>query len=220
MELRSWRWAYHLGKVVVATLLKLLSRWRVEGRENVPSEGAVLVAVNHLHFIDPPLIVVSLKRPLVFMAKAELFEARWRAWCLDRLGAFPVRRGKLDRRALRQSEQVLADGRALVLFPEASRSENAQLQPALPGSALIANRHGVPVLPVGITGTEEIDRRGWIFRRPRITVRIGKPFYLPASGAKKSKEELAEHTELIMRRIAELLPPHYRGVYGEGESED
>jgi len=108
-----------------------------------------------------------------------------------------------------------------VMFPEATRSKNACLQRALPGSALIASRQAVPVLPVGIAGTEKIKRTSWMFRRPRITINIGPPFSLPSSGGKISKDELAEHTELIMRRIAELLPPEYRGVYGEGvRSED
>ncbi len=213
-------WFYYFGKVVSWILFKLFSRWRVEGRENVPPEGAMLVAANHLHAFDPPLLGVSLGRELIFMAKEELFHHRLKAYLLRGLGSFPVRRGKLDRKAIRCAEQVLAEGRGLVLFPEASRSENAQLQPALPGSALFASRHGVPVLPVGIIGTERIKGLLSVLRRPRITVNIGKPFYLPSSGGKPSKDELAEYTELIMQRIAELLPPEYRGVYGGTGRED
>ena len=108
----------------------------------------------------------------------------------------------------------IAEGKALLMFPEATRSPHASLQRALPGSALIAVRQSVPILPVGITGMEELEKKFWIFRRPRITVNIGKPFSLPKAGSKLTKEELAEHTELIMRRIAALLPPKYRGVYG------
>jgi 1-acyl-sn-glycerol-3-phosphate acyltransferase len=220
LEFRILPWIYHFGKLLVGTLFRLFSRWRVTGKENVPRQGPLLVVANHLHAIDPPLLGVSLGRPVVFMAKEELFRSRLRGWFLSRLGSFPVRRGKLDRKAIRRSEQILADGQALMLFPEASRSENAQLQSALPGSALIASRHSVPVLPVGITGTEEVDRRGWIFRRPRITVNIGQPFYLPSPGSRLTKAELAEHTELIMRHIAELLPLEYRGVYGGESGED
>jgi 1-acyl-sn-glycerol-3-phosphate acyltransferase len=154
------------------------------------------------------------------MAKEELFRSRLIAWCLAKLGAFPVYRGRLDRKAMRQSALVLAEGRVLVMFPEATRSPKAQLQPAFPGSALFASRHGVPVLPVGIIGTEKLRGLGFVFRRPRITVNIGQPFYLPSSDAKLSKDKRAAHTELIMRRIAELLPPQYRGVYGGISGED
>jgi 1-acyl-sn-glycerol-3-phosphate acyltransferase len=100
------------------------------------------------------------------------------------------------------------------MFPEATRSKNARLQRAFPGSALIAMRSGVPVLPVGISGTEKIKGMSWILRRPRITVNIGRPFYLPAS-SRLTRAELIENTDLIMERIAELLPPKYRGVYGK-----
>lgn len=205
---------YHVGRVIVGVFFRLFTRWRVEGRENVPHEGAVLVVANHLHTVDPPLLGASLGRRVVFMAKEELFRSPILAWFLGILGAFPVHRGKLDRKAIRCSEQVLAEGLVLVMFPEATRSPKAQLQPALPGSALIASRHGVPILPVGIAGTEKL-KGWWLFRRPRITVKIGQPFSLPSSGAKITKEELAEHTGLIMRRVAALLPPRYRGVYGE-----
>ena len=208
-------WFYHVGKLIVGAFFRLFTRWRVEGRENIPPKGAVLVVANHLNFNDPPLLGVSLGRRVIFMAKEELFRFRPLAYFLGSLGAFPVHRGRLDRKAIRQSEKVLAEGGALVMFPEATRSRKAQLQPAFPGSALFASRQAVPVLPVGIAGTERLKGL-WILRRPRIVVNIGKMFYLPSSGGKLSKDKLAEHTELIMRRIAELLPPEYRGVYGEG----
>lgn len=209
-------WFYHIAKVVVRTLFRLFTRWQVKGKENVPHHGPVLVVANHLHAVDPPLIGVSLGRELIFMAKEELFRSRFLAYFVSGLGSFPVHRGRLDRKAIRQSAQILAEGRVLVMFPEATRSPNAQLQAALPGSALFASRHGVPVLPVGIFGTERLKGL-WLFRRPRITVNIGRPFYLPSPESKLTRAELAEHTELIMQRIAELLPPQYRGVYSGGK---
>jgi 1-acyl-sn-glycerol-3-phosphate acyltransferase len=215
-------WFYYVGRVIVRILVRVLTRWEARGRENIPSQGPLLVVANHLHAYDPPLIGVGLDRKVIFMAKEELFRCRLRAYILGGLGSFPVHRGKLDRKAIRRSEQVLADGMALVMFPEATRSENARLQPALPGSALIASRSGAPILPVGITGSEEIKDFFWILRRPRITVNFGRPFYLPPAGSKLTKDELAEHTNIIMERIAELLPPQYRGVYGgeRGSGED
>jgi 1-acyl-sn-glycerol-3-phosphate acyltransferase len=204
---------YCIGKVLVGTFFRLFSRLQVKGRKNVPPKGALLVVANHLNFNDPPLLGAMLGRPVVFMAKEELFRSRPLAWFLSSLGAFPVHRGRLDRKAIRQSNKVLAEGKALVMFPESTRSPKAQLQRAFPGSALIASRRAVPVLPVGIYGTERL-KGPWLVRRPRITVNIGEPFSLPKTGSKLNKDELAEHTELIMRRVAELLPPEYRGVYG------
>ena len=209
-------WFYYIGKLLVGAFFRLFTRWRVEGKENVPPKGAVLVVSNHLNFNDPPLLGVSLGRQVVFMAKEELFRFRPLAYFLSSLGSFPVHRGRLDRKAIRQSERVLAEGQVLVMFPEATRSPKAQLQRAFPGSALIASRQVVPVLPVGIFGTERLKGL-WLFRRPRITVNIGSTFSLPKAGSKLSKDELAEHTGLIMQHIAALLPPEYRGVYGEGK---
>ncbi len=206
-------WFYYVGRLLLRITLLLFTRWQVRGRENVPSQGPVLVVSNHLNLADPPLVAVSLGRKAVFMAKEELFRSRFSSYFVSSLGAFPVHRRQLDREALRQAEKVFAKGVALVMFPEGTRSKKAQLQPALPGSALIALRSGVPILPVGITGTEKIKGVAWLLHRPRITVTIGSPFRLPSGNGRLTKIELASHTNLMMERIAELLPIEYRGSY-------
>jgi len=114
---------------------------------------------------------------------------------------------------MRQASQLLTQGQALVMFPEGKRSESTGLQPASRGSALIAFRNGVPILPVGVTGTEKIKGVAWILHRPQITVNIGPRFYLPPVSSKLTKVELDELTEAIMEHIAELLPPEYQGNY-------
>ncbi len=207
-------WFYYVGRVIARALFSLLTRLEVEGRENIPADGPLLVVANHLNLTDPPLLAISLGRETIFMAKEELFRSPLTAYFVGNFGAFPVHRGKLDRKALRQAQQVLTDGRALIMFPEATRSKSGRLQRAYPGSALIAMRGGVPILPVGISGTERVRGIGWIFRRPRITVNIGRPFNLPSSG-RLSRAGLVDNTDLIMERIAELLPPKYHGVYGK-----
>jgi len=186
----------------VRMLLLLLTRWQVKGRENVPSQGPVLVVANHLNLADPPLLGVSLGRKVVFMAKEELFRSRFIVYFIRGLGAFPVHRGQLDRKALRQADQLLANGLALVMFPEGMRSRSGRLRPAFPGSALIARRSGVPILPVGITGTERIKGIAWLLRRPQIIVNIGRPFHLPPASSQSTKVELARLTNYIMGRIA------------------
>ena len=210
-------WFYYVGRIMVRMLLTLLTRCQVRGKENIPSQGPLLIVANHLNLADPPLLGVSLGRKVIFMAKKELFHFRAIGYFIGSFGAFPVHRGRLDRRALRQAEQLLAQGLALVMFPEGMRSRSGRLRPAFPGSALIASRSGVPILPVGIIGTEKIKGVTWLLRRPRITVNIGHPFYLPSVSSKLTKAELAELTNFIMGHIAELLPPEYRGDYAGKE---
>lgn len=201
-------------------MLFLLTRYLVRGKENVPKDGPLLIVSNHLSWADQFLLSVSLSRKIVFMAKAELFQSRLIRYLAKGFGAFPVRRGGiLDRSAVRQANQVLESGQALLMFPEGTRGK-AKLKPAFPGSALIALHNNVPILPVGITGMEHADVKGllWHLRhRPRVTVNIGRPFYLPPLGDKDkvTKAELVKLANYMMEQIAELLPNEYRGHYAK-----
>jgi 1-acyl-sn-glycerol-3-phosphate acyltransferase len=209
----AWRVINYFTRLAIF----LLSRSQVRGTENIPEQGALLMVANHVSFADQYLLATTSKRKIIFMAKEELFRYGPIRLVVRAFGAFPVRRGGMNRQALNKAYQVLDSGLALALFPEGTRSKNAQLQPAQPGSALIALHRGVPILPVGITGME-IVRKGllWvIFHRPRVTANIGRPFYLPTVNDKPSKEKLRELADYIMAHIAQLLPHEYQGYYAK-----
>lgn len=206
-------WFYHVSRLMVRVLLLLLTRRQVIGRENIPSQGPLLVVANHLSLADPPLLNISLRRKVIFMAKEKLFRFRVLSYFIRSLGAFPVHRGRPDRKALRQAEQVLAQGLTLVIFPEGMRSRSAKLQHSFRSPALIALRSGAPILPIGITGAEKLESVAWLLRRPKIIVNIGHPFHLPPISGRLTKAELDEFTNCIMERVAELLPVEYRGIY-------
>ena len=212
-------WVYYAGRWATKIVLLLLTRWRVTGKENIPGQGPLLIVANHLHIADPPILGASIPRKMLFMAKEELFQARFSSYFVRNYGAFPVRRGGLNRKTLKQAEQQLAQGIALVMFPEGRRSQNCRLQPAFPGTALLASRSGAPILPVGITGTERIKGLGWCLRRPRITINIGTPFQPPVN-TKLNRTELNQLTKSIMEHIATLLPIEYRGDYAGNVKND
>jgi 1-acyl-sn-glycerol-3-phosphate acyltransferase len=205
---------YFASTLLVKSLLTILTRWRVRGKDRVPRQGPLIVAANHINAIDPPLLSASIPRRIVFMAKEELFDSWFESIIVRGFGAFPVSKGRVDREAIKRASLVLSQSLALGMFPEGTRSfSRAQLQPAFRGAALLALRSRAPILPVGISGTERIRGLKWLFTRPRLMVQIGEPFMAPDVDGEPTKEQLSTVTDLIMARIAELLPPNYRGVY-------
>ena len=208
----------YLTLKLITWIIHPWGRWQVKGKENVPKEGPLLVVANHMNLTDSPLLTISLGRKAKFMAKEELFTFKVLGHIMYSLGFFPVRRGRANGQTIRKAQQWLAQGGALIAFPEGTRSRNAQLQSAFSGPALIALRSGAPILPVGISGTEKLKSVASALSRPRVTINIGHPFYpSPAntSNKKLAKEKRAALTKSIMWHIAELLPPEYRGNYTE-----
>ena len=196
--------------------LILFGKIHVSGKENIPRTGGVLIVSNHIGTIDPPLTGAILRRPDVyFMAKSEHFTTGFKRWLFKGYHAFPVVRGTADRSALRYSESLLRRGDVLVLYPEGSRGP--VLRKAHAGAGFIAAHAGVPIVPMAVWGTERVLPKG--AKRPvraDVFVRIGQPFVLPdLTGAKRNHQASAD---LMMWRIAELLPPQYRGSYGTESS--
>jgi 1-acyl-sn-glycerol-3-phosphate acyltransferase len=204
-------------------LLPMYCRIEVRGVENVPLEGPLVIASNHLNDADPGIICTRIPRPVAFMAKIELFNVPLLSQFLRAFGAFPVRRGEADLSALRRANEELALGRAVVIFPEGTReSTNERLMEAWPGAALIALRNDVPVLPIAITGSGSMTIPKMFLRvdrRLKVTLTIGEPFRL-AKPARLNAEAAKEGTRQIMERIAALLPERARGYYGYIGSQD
>jgi 1-acyl-sn-glycerol-3-phosphate acyltransferase len=210
---------YALFTWVTRTVVRILARWDIVGRERVPLEGPIVLVCNHLHLLDPPLVAASMPRRVHTMAKRELFETPLVGWTLWPYGAIPVRRFSADMGALRAARNLLRRGEAVMMFPEGTRSKDARMHPALPGAAMVALLADVPVLPVAVIGTDTVrlprDLVGWLRgQRPHLQVTFGEPFALPMANADTRGAE--EATDLMMRRVAALLPEHYRGAYGPG----
>ena len=202
----------------VKPLYRLFLSWEVRGKENVPRSGPLIVIANHVHVIDAELIVFGVSRWIIFIAKEQLFHYPLLGLILRWAQVLMVsRHGKLGvtREMFRQARERLDEGSVIGIFPEGKRSHQGKLQAGKPGLAVLAARMNVPLLPVGIAGTEKIHGRSWLWKRPRITVNIGKPFYLPQPESRLTRPQRKALADTMMRQIAALLPPEYRGVYGK-----
>lgn len=206
---------YDCCNLIMRGLLLAFSRLDVTGKENVPREGPLILVSNHLNLADPPLLGAVCPRPITFMAKDELFRHPLAAPVVKLYGAFPVKRNKPDRQAIRGALAVLERQGVLGLFPEGRRNPLNGLGRAEAGVALIASLAQTAIVPVAITGTEEIEGLGVIIRRPRIRVRFGTPFTLPAADRRIGGRTLSALADEIMRSISAMLPPRYRGVYAD-----
>jgi len=183
---------------------------RLKGRENVPSKGPFIIASNHLSWTDVPLVPAYLPGKAIYMAKEEAFYSKV-GWLVRFLGAFPVKRGEGDRQAIRAADEQLKAGKVLVIFPEGTRSRTHKMAKAHAGLGMIALRSGVPVVPVAVWGSENFLKKF----RPRVTITYGEPMILIPKGRKITREDIDEATDHVMRKIASMLPPEYRGIYGE-----
>ena len=210
-------------KIFLATcrpLLNILFSWKTEGRENVPLTGPLILVANHVHVLDPIFLAFSLSRWITFVAKEELFRSLFLRLWVRWAGALPLQRdGKVveKTRILESARKVLDKGLILGMFPEGGRSHDGKLRRGKPGSAVIASKTDVPLLPVGIAGTDKIHGISWLWKRPRIVVNIGKPFKLPPTNNKISKSQMQLLTTQLMREIAALLPPECQGTYEKHE---
>ncbi|NCU16365.1 lysophospholipid acyltransferase family protein [Pallidibacillus pasinlerensis] len=186
---------YTVARGVVKFFMSILYRIEVIGLENVPKEGSVLLCANHIDNLDPPLVGITMKRPVVFMAKEELFDVPILGKLVRKLNAFPIKRGKADREAIRNGLKVLKEGKVLGIFPEGTRSKTGELGKGLTGVGFFALRSDATVIPCAIIGPYRV------FRKVKIV--YGKPINF--SELKKNKASLEEATELIMTQIKEIL---------------
>ncbi|WP_369769923.1 lysophospholipid acyltransferase family protein [Gloeocapsa sp. PCC 73106] len=188
---------------VVAPLFHLYFRGRIEGRENVPQRGPVVVVSNHASYFDPPLLSNCVGRPVAFMAKEELFSIPLLKQGIRLYGAYPVKRGASDRAAIRAALSVLDQGWAVGIFLEGTRTVDSYIHEPKLGAALIAAKAQVPLLPVSLQGTNRIVSLGK--RYPQsvpVTVRIGEVIPPPTS---TDKTELETVTGECAARINQML---------------
>lgn len=208
---------YGAMRWVFSALIKLLSKPKIEGLENLPDSGAFLITSNHMSMADIPLGFMYLGDPNI------------RGWAAAKWSSHPllapivhigggvfIRRGEVDRSSLREAIDWLKSGKPFALAPEGTRSRNGALQRAKTGAAYLAAVADVRVVPMGIVGTDQAFRTLFLkLRRPELTLLIGTPFKLPPLDENHRNASLRENTDEIMCRIAMLLPPRHWGYYAK-----
>jgi len=192
---------------ILQTFAWFVMRIESQGSENLPADGAAILASNHVTNFDILPMQLSIQRILFFMAKEELLRNPIVEFILRKGGVFPIYRGKKDDWAVRHAEKVLAHGLVLSLFPEGTRSKGRGLGQAKTGTARFAINANCPIVPMAISGTHQIFKQ--FPRRTKVNVALGTPIY-PQIG-----EGPIELTDRIMFAIAKMLPPELRGVYVE-----
>jgi 1-acyl-sn-glycerol-3-phosphate acyltransferase len=193
-----------------------IARVKVSGLEDLPQEGPLIIAANHLSNADPPFIGgwlgPALGRRPTFLAKESLFQGPLGV-LIRSLGAEPVKSGGNDIGAYRVAKGILDRGGVVAILPEGTRSFDGVMAEPKPGVSMLATRTGTPVLPVGISGTDELIAREQTLPHigARITMRVGRPFTLSIPAGVDRRAALEAADEELMRRIAALVEPRHRG---------
>ncbi len=170
------QWHYRIHWYVLRPLVRSYFRLTAQGLEHIPPTGPVLLAANHCSFLDPPLIALAIPRQITFLAKEELFSVPILSWWIRWMGTYPVSRGEGDLKAIRTVMRLMENHKALLIFPEGTRSLDGNLQPLENGLAWLALKTGAPVVPVYVEGTHQALSPQARFPRPcRVRMRVGPP---------------------------------------------
>jgi 1-acyl-sn-glycerol-3-phosphate acyltransferase len=188
-------WFFYLVRFIWRTLFKTVWRMKVTGENNIPKTGGFIFASNHISWYDPPVVGVSVHRPMHVMAKEELFDIPVLGAFLKAVNTFPVRRGQFDIKSIRFALMIIEKGEGLFMFPEGTRSKDGSFGKARPGVGMLACMAQAPAVPVRVRNTDKL------FRFKRFEINIGKPVYPPKD---YSKDDYQRFSEAVLEEIRKL----------------
>lgn len=207
--------AYWLLQRFLWVMVKLLMRCEIRGQEHVPPTGPLIVAPNHLHSFDVPIVGLAVPRQTIIFS-ADKWRGKFGGWVMERLTrVIYVARGEADRAALNAALAVLKEGSAMAVAPEGTRSRTGGLQMGKHGAAYLSSRSGAAIVPVAVWGHEKAVAEWRKLRRPAVHVHIGEPLRPPPGADRARTPELHAYTDQIMLALAALLPAEYRGIYAD-----
>ncbi len=200
------RWLYAVARTLVVVFDKLFWRVTVEGGQHVPAGPFVLAPV-HRSNVDTPLVAAVTPRRLRYMGKQEMWKVRPIGWLFSAFGSFPVDRGRADRDALRRCIEVLAEGDPLVIFPEGTRRSGPVVEDLFEGAAYIATKAGVPIVPVGIGGSEAAMPKGARMIKPaKVHLVVGPPLQAePSTTGRVARSAIHDLTDRLRHELQRLF---------------
>jgi 1-acyl-sn-glycerol-3-phosphate acyltransferase len=198
---------YGFARVLLLGLSKVLFRIQIRGQEQVPASGAFIVAPSHRSYLDTPFVSFITRRPIRFMAKEELFTNAFGRKLFTTLGAIPVARGSINARpAMKAIQHALEAGEAAAVYPEGTRRHGRDIGPLFDGTAYLAVKLGVPIVPVAVGGSEEILASGKkLPRLHRVSVRVGAPIHPPADASTRKRGDLVAISEELWKSLQALF---------------
>lgn len=216
---RPRRWFRAFGQGLAKFIAKFFLNVTVEGLENIPLNGPLMIVINHIGDSDLPAIISVLPSPPDALGGIELYNVPILGKLMDWYGVIWLHRGRSDIRALRAALDGFAEDRVIVIAPEGRYSLTGALEEGNGGAAFLAYKSGVPILPIAITGTENENVYGHLrrFRRAQVHVKVGQMFGLTGQASGR-QEAVAQGTKQIMAALASLLPEKYRGEYSSKSS--
>jgi len=197
---------YIMTKILANFILKVFFGFRVEGKNNIPKKAPYIVVSNHVSYLDPVVIGCSFPHKVSFMAKSELFKNFLGNWFLRSLGVFPIKREAVDISSIKQSIQILNDGKVLGIFPEGTRSRDGKFKGINKGVIGISVKAKVPIVPVCVEGTYEAWPAGQKFPKlHKIILKIGEPINFLEFFSQTGKIDYNKGAKILEEKIRELL---------------
>jgi 1-acyl-sn-glycerol-3-phosphate acyltransferase len=209
----QYNWGQKTAIAFLRPVFNAIVQLEIEGLDNIPASGPAILMINHVAFLDPVMLIACVRRRIVPMSKLENLQVPGVNLLIKLWGAINVRRGEVDRAALRQAIEALKMGHLLLMAPEGTRSKSGELQEPHDGIAYVATRTNALVIPVGIVGTREINGNWKRLVRTRVRVTLGRPFYFQTSEGRAGREVLSLMTREAMYQLAAVLPPQQRGRF-------
>jgi len=201
---------------IIRVYTRIACRIDAPNLQKIPMQGPLIIITNHTGQIEVPLLFAHLQpRKMTGWAKIEAWDNKFLNWVFNVWGIIPVRRGEADMHALKAALRALENGYIFGVAPEGTRNRNGVLIRAQPGTVTLALHTGTPVLPVAHWGGEKLMKNLKRFKRTEFHIRLGKPFKVDTQGVKVTGEIRQQIVDEMMYKIAELLPPEYRGVYSD-----